>query len=144
MLAQSPPPPCPADRPVDDMIAEIHKQQSKKKHRNADPLPRGICIFGWCRDASRTPPPIPESAPRVNLPSDENASSTSTTGSSTPVGKCDTAMELALEAAQNVDVGDYYFGQQKYNAALLRYNDALEEKPGDRPFMFGQGESLRS
>ena len=40
-------------------------------------------------------------------------------------------MELALEAAQNVDVGDYYFGQKKYNAALLRYNDALEEKPGD-------------
>ena len=40
-------------------------------------------------------------------------------------------MELALEAAHNVDVGDYYFLQKKYNAALLRYNDALEEKPGD-------------
>ena len=40
-------------------------------------------------------------------------------------------MAIALDAAHNVDVGDYYFGQKNYNGALLRYNDALEEKPGD-------------
>jgi tetratricopeptide (TPR) repeat protein len=31
-----------------------------------------------------------------------------------------------------VDVGDYYFEEKRnYNAALMRYRDALEAKPGD-------------
>ena len=38
---------------------------------------------------------------------------------------------LALEVAHNVEVGDYAFGEKNYNGALLRYNDAVEEKPGD-------------
>lgn len=40
-------------------------------------------------------------------------------------------MELALQAAHNVEVGDYYFEAKNYNGALLRYKDAAEEKPGD-------------
>ena len=36
-----------------------------------------------------------------------------------------------LEAAHNVDVGDYYLGQGNYKAALLRYKDAVEGKPDD-------------
>ena len=41
-------------------------------------------------------------------------------------------MEMALEAAHNVEVGDYYYVEKEnYNAALLRYNDALDEKPED-------------
>ena len=131
ILAQSPPTPCPADRPVDDIIAEISKQQSKKKHRNTNPLPQVVCIFGWCHDFSRTPPTLPEPAPRVKGPSTERTISSSATDSSVPVEKCDAAMAIALDAAHNVDVGDYYFGQKNYNGALLRYNDALEEKPGD-------------
>jgi tetratricopeptide (TPR) repeat protein len=141
MFVQSPPPPCPADRPVDDIIAEIHKQQSSKKHRNADPLPRSICIFGWCRGASKTPPTNSGPARQGNA-SSENTTSTSTTGGNTPVGKCDAAMELALEAAHDVDVGDYYFEQKKYNAAMLRYNDALEEKPGDTAIHVRSGRTL--
>ena len=38
---------------------------------------------------------------------------------------------MALEAAHNVEVGDYYFKARNDEAALLRYKDALEEKPGD-------------
>jgi hypothetical protein len=33
-VAQSKPPSCPADRPVDDIIAEVNKQQSKKTNRD--------------------------------------------------------------------------------------------------------------
>lgn len=40
-------------------------------------------------------------------------------------------MERALEAAHDVDVGDFYFEQTNYKAALLRYQDAVEQKPGD-------------
>ena len=40
-------------------------------------------------------------------------------------------MELALEAAHNVDVGDYSFENKNYKGALLRYEDADKEKPGD-------------
>ena len=40
-------------------------------------------------------------------------------------------MKMALQAAHNVEVGDYSFGQKNYKGALLRYNDALEQKPDD-------------
>jgi Flp pilus assembly protein TadD len=40
-------------------------------------------------------------------------------------------MELALEAAHNVEVGDYSFDSKNYQGALLRYKDADEEKPED-------------
>jgi tetratricopeptide (TPR) repeat protein len=40
-------------------------------------------------------------------------------------------MELALEAAHNVDVGDYYFAEKNYRGALLRYQSAVDEKPAD-------------
>ena len=40
-------------------------------------------------------------------------------------------MELALEAAHNVDVGDSDFAEKNYKGALLRYKDAVDQKPGD-------------
>jgi tetratricopeptide (TPR) repeat protein len=40
-------------------------------------------------------------------------------------------MDTAVQAAHDVDVGDYYFELKNYHAALLRYKGALEEKPGD-------------
>src|SRR5262249_14646677 len=51
--------------------------------------------------------------------------------SKVPVDKCNEAMELALQAAHSVEVGDYYFEAKNYNSALQRYKDAAEEKPGD-------------
>jgi hypothetical protein len=130
MLAQSAPPPsCPAERPVDDIITEVHKQQSNKKHRNSNPFPDVICIWGWCRDHSsnRTPPTIPEPAPPAKAPGENDG----TSSSRIPVDKCDEAMEMALKAAHDVDVGDYSFSTNNYGGALMRYKDADEEKPGD-------------
>jgi tetratricopeptide (TPR) repeat protein len=65
------------------------------------------------------------------MPSDKNASSSGTSSSRIPVEKCADAMEMALEAAHNIEVGDYSFGEKNYDAASPRYNDVLKEKPGD-------------
>ena len=129
LFAQSASPSCPADRPVDDMIAEMHKQQSKKKHRVGNPLPQITCIGGWCLDHSRTPPTIPEPAPRAELPKGDE---TRPIGfGSVHLDDCNRAMNMAHEAAHDVEVGDYYFETQKYAAALLRYKDAVDDKPSD-------------
>ncbi|MBV9608649.1 MAG: tetratricopeptide repeat protein [Acidobacteria bacterium] len=40
-------------------------------------------------------------------------------------------MELAVDAAHNVEVGDYWVEKKNYNAALSRYQEAVKEKPGD-------------
>ncbi len=40
-------------------------------------------------------------------------------------------MEKALDAAHNVEVGDFSFEQKNYAGALMRYRDAVAEKPGD-------------
>jgi Flp pilus assembly protein TadD len=40
-------------------------------------------------------------------------------------------MDRALEAAHDVEVGDDSFKAENYKGALLRYTDALEEKPRD-------------
>jgi tetratricopeptide (TPR) repeat protein len=129
MLAVSNPPSCPAGRPVDDIIAEVNKQQSKKAHRNPNPLPEVICIGGLCFDHSRKQKTAPEAVPQGETPSDPNTSSSRS--NTIPVDECDDKMEMTLKAAHDVDVGDYYFEQKNYHGALLRYNDALEEKPGD-------------
>jgi len=131
MYAQTTPPSCPADRPVDDIIAEAQKGQSNKKHRNGDPSPQVTCSWGWCIDHSTTPPTIPEPVPRVEVPSNKDTSSSATTSETISGETCGTAMKRALEAAHNVEVGDYSFRQKSYNGALLRYNDALQEKPAD-------------
>src|SRR5262245_8338490 len=148
MFAQStPPPPCPADRPVDEIVAEIQKQQSKKKNRNTNPLPESTCVFGWCLDHGRTPPTLPKSEPRAQTSEDDkasaadasssnsndpNSSSTSSTSSSRdPKVACENALEIAVSAAHNVEVGDYYFKEKNYRAAQQRYSEALEAKPSD-------------
>ncbi len=144
MLAQSAPPPCPADLPVDDIIAEIHKQQSKKKHRNSNPLPESMCVGALCLGGPRTPPAVPEPAPprpapRAETPRDQDATSSSDSSSKVPQSppktskeQCDERAASVLEAANDIEVGDYYFGEKKnYQAAYQRYHDALEAKPGD-------------
>ena len=40
-------------------------------------------------------------------------------------------MELALDAAHDVEVGDYNFSTKNYNGALMRYQSAAEDKPHD-------------
>jgi len=131
MFAQSVPPECPAERPVDDIIAEVRKEQSTRKHRDADASPTVHCSWGWCIDVSKTPPTFPEPPPRVGAPDNQNTSSNTTVSDTVAAETCGTAMKMALEAAHNVEVGDQSFGQKNYKGALLRYKDALEEKRGD-------------
>ncbi len=135
-MAQGAAPSCPADRPVDDIITEVHKQQSKMKHRNTNPFPDVGCIWGWCRDKRETPNTFPEPAPGTNAQNREGKQTSSDESSSkgsstTPVNSCDVATEQALEAAHSVDVGDFNFTQKNYQGALMRYQDAAERKPGD-------------
>jgi tetratricopeptide (TPR) repeat protein len=131
MYAHSTPPSCPAGRPVDDIVAQARKEQSAKKQRNGDPSPQVTCSWGWCIDHSTTPPTFPEPAPRATVPSDNDSTSSATPSENISGETCGTAMKRALEAAHNVEVGDYSFGRRNYNGALMRYKDALEEKPED-------------
>ncbi len=56
--------------------------------------------------------------------------------------KCDEAMEMTLKAAHDVEVGDYSFEAKNYGGALLRYKDAVEEKPGDAAIHVRLGRAL--
>ena len=122
---------CPAGRPIDDILAEMHKQQSKKNSRNKNPLPENICIFGWCRTVN-LPHPSPGPGKRAGAPPDRPANPTTTDSTSrTAQDECLEAMDRALDAAHNVEVGDYYFEQKNYRAAAMRYQDADTAKPDD-------------
>jgi hypothetical protein len=121
--------PCPADRPVDDLINEVHKTQSKKNNRNSNPFPDVTCIFGWCRAHSKTPPTVPEPAPHADTPqTDDNSPEAQ---SPAPEQDCNAAMEKALEAAHSVEVGDFNFADKNYRGALMRYQDAAASKAND-------------
>ena len=127
LWGQDAPPPCPAGRPVDEVIAAIQKQQSKKAARNKSLLPDNMCFAGWCRQKAKTPPIVADggaadtSSPSVN----------STSSSKAAVNPCDEAMEKTLAAAHDTEVGDYYFEDKNYRAASFRYEDALKNKPED-------------
>lgn len=62
---------------------------------------------------------------------DNNPSSNEEASENAAVQTCGDAMKMALQAAHNVEVGDYYFAEKNYKASLLRYQEALGEKPGD-------------
>ena len=46
------------------------------------------------------------------------------------------------KAMKNVEVGDYYFKQKNYNAAISRYREALEWKPKDAVATFKLAQAL--
>jgi tetratricopeptide (TPR) repeat protein len=47
-------------------------------------------------------------------------------------------------AAQSVEVGDYYFSQRNYHAALSRYQEALESKPDDAAIYLRLGRAFEN
>ncbi len=126
-FGQTSQPACPADRPVDEIIREVNKQYPK---RNKNPLPEVVCVWGWCRETGSTPPTIPPPAP-TTPPGAAPAVSDGTSTSKVSTEKCGDAMEMSLAAAHDTDAGDYDFKIRNYQGALLRYQAALDEKPGD-------------
>lgn len=46
------------------------------------------------------------------------------------------------KAVKNVEVGDYYFSQKNYRAAISRYREALEWKPNDAIATFRLAQAL--
>ena len=130
-------PACPANRPIDDVMAEMNKQ---KPPRNKNPLPDTACLDIWlgapvgrCREIRKKPAEQPAGQPAHTEPTDTQDQSSADQASSakTPAEKCNEAMEKTLEAAHDVEVGDESFGRKNYKGALLRYQDAAELKPDD-------------
>lgn len=130
-------PSCPANRPIDDVVAEMNKQ---KPPRNKNPLPDTACVDIWlgvpigrCRDVRKgrpkeragQPAPAETQAPLGQSANDQASSA------KTPAEKCSEAMEKTLEAAHDVEVGDESFNRRNFKGALLRYQDAAELKPDD-------------
>ena len=128
-----PPAPC-KDRTVDEYIVEIHKHT-----RNKNPLPSDICIFAWCPHPSSGKPepgdvqvPVgsgtsPQNQPKP--PGGESSSQAANAGASAELRG--TSLYNPVEAARNVEAGDYYFGRENYRAALSRFQEALQDKPDD-------------
>ena len=48
-----------------------------------------------------------------------------------------------MKAMKDVEVGDFYYKQENYNAAISRYREALEYKPHDGEATFKLAEVLR-
>ena len=141
---------CPADWPVDDLIVELNKRPLHVK----SPLPDSACIDLWvivpagtCREVKKSAPPEnpkPKAAPQPSTiqessndtgPASASSKDQRQDNQATPAKdvdeKCHAAMETALAAAHNVDVGDQNFAKKNYNGALARYQDGVEQKPQD-------------
>jgi tetratricopeptide (TPR) repeat protein len=143
---------CVQDKSVDDYIAELRKLEKERKKSTHNPLPNNVCIFGMCshppggpgedQEAKRPPSPQPEPP----APAQQ-----STNGSESSSKQNDVVVPDKLEApptydpiaaAHNADVGDYYLQQKNYRAALMRYEDARQSKPGDAAIHVRMGRAL--
>lgn len=72
-------------------------------------------------------PPLPPPQPR----SDSGGSESSSQENATEAAKDEVPNRDPMAAAQSVEIGDYYFSEKNYRAALSRYQEALESKPDD-------------
>lgn len=143
--------------PIDEYIAQADKDRKK---RNKNPLPENFCIGGWCagsgeprRPKSKEEKEAAEAAKVAHetrsAPAGQSSSRDTRAGqSSSKETKVDKATPLErlidprpcdLEAVKrdiaqtvkDVDVGDFYFSDKKYRAALSRFQDADTRKPND-------------
>ena len=116
---------CGGGHTVDDYLAEKNKIRRK---RNKNPLPSDTCIWGWCRETGVGPSDkLPTSHPPQDVPpSPAPSNQTESSSKPTPVDLCD-----PYSAAQDVEVGDFYYQDKSYRPALSRYESALKSKPRD-------------
>ena len=109
---------CYPDRGVDEYIAEIKKLQVEARRKGRF-SPAGVCIFSFCTQPTTHPNEEPRGSAIPSAARDASESSSATV-TYDPVG-----------AAHSVEVGDYYFADKNYRGALMRYREAVEQKPGD-------------
>ena len=110
--------------PIDEYLAAKKKA---RRVRNKNPLPNDVCVWSWCRANPNAPNPDnlptshpPEDTARPGEPSNESSSKAA------PAPHCD-----IYAAVQDVEVGDFYYDDKSYRAALGRYESALGNKPND-------------
>ena len=127
LFAQPQSPSCPADQPVDDLLATVHKLHSKRANRNKTLLTDSFCIGGWCLAAKNRPKTAPEEI-QVTPPPVDPASDAKVR---VQVRQCEDALNDALHAAHNVEVGDQQVEEKNFRGALSRYEEALTQKPKD-------------
>ena len=116
---------CGGGHTVDEYIAEVNKTRKK---RNKNPLPSDTCVFGWCRETGAGPSgKLPTSyPPKEASPSETTDHESESSSKPKPVDACD-----PYSAVRDVEVGDFYYQDKSYRAALSRYDCALKSKPGD-------------
>ena len=90
--------------------------------------------------------PASQAPPRSEGRGPGDSSSRDTEQEAPPSEPDDSVTELhgwdPHKAAKNVEVGNYYFRQHNYHAALSRYCEALQYKPGDAIATFRVAETL--
>ncbi len=116
---------CRDEGSVDEYLAEMNKA---KKQRNKNPLPNSVCLGGWCK-GSGAGKPDPRQLPTSHPPQTTGGEKTGESSSQEATEQA--AVYDPIAAAQSVEVGDYYFSEKKYRAALSRYQEALKSKPDD-------------
>jgi tetratricopeptide (TPR) repeat protein len=91
-----------------------------------------------------------------NVPADESSSKQTQTDVSPPADDSKTHPESELgsgdvdeftsyspmKAMKDIEVGDFYYKQENYRAAISRYQEALENKPHDAEATFKLAEAL--
>ena len=145
---------CGGGRTVDDYVADIAKSQKKKRNKN--PLPSSVCVFGWCRNTGVTNPPTgplpgPPTVETTDNPSDAQPPPPGTSSSKQPSVTPPPAVVSSVDrscdperAAKDVEVGDYYYSDKNYKAALNRYKLALESWPDEPAIHFRAAKSYEA
>jgi tetratricopeptide (TPR) repeat protein len=154
--------------PIDEYIAQADKD---RKRRNKNPLPENFCIGGWCAGSGEPRKPRSKEEKEAaeaatvahetrSAPAGQSSSRDTRAGqSSSKETKTDTATPLErlidprpcdLEAVKrdiaqtvkDVEVGDFYFSDKKYRAALSRFQDADTRKPNDAAILLRLARTL--
>jgi tetratricopeptide (TPR) repeat protein len=88
-------------------------------------------------------PPANNAPPRSD---DESSSNQTRIDLSPPKGEVDESAEVhewnPLHAIKDVEIGDYYYKQDNYKAAISRYREALQFKPRDAVATFKLAQAL--
>jgi tetratricopeptide (TPR) repeat protein len=141
--------PCPEREALFEVPIDVHLAQMEKERRQRDknPLPERVCVWGWCREAGpKFPGPKPKKDPEAEVRHETRSAPSGQSSSregrprdpapppgESPPPSCDieSARRDLAQTIKHVEVGDYYFKEKNYRAALSRFEDASVIKPND-------------